>query len=188
MTYVGQSINVEKRYNDHVRDLSNNKHHNHKVQNSYDAFGTPKFKLLDTCDIDQLNDAEYNWINDLDTIREDLNLVSGGASGFGPNAGRSKYSMMQILKAFGLLRRHAHTYKEIALRLDAHPDFVRDIGRGHAHSWLSGYGERYDAMLLLHKTPKKPWIPVNASFGTHLKTGGQHLPSSTTNFIVLYDL
>jgi group I intron endonuclease len=42
-TYIGSSINVEKRWNSHKNKLKNNKHHSKKLQNSWNKHGEDNF-------------------------------------------------------------------------------------------------------------------------------------------------
>lgn len=43
--YIGESNNVEKRWEQHLLDLRENNHHNYKLQNDWNAFGEDFFKF-----------------------------------------------------------------------------------------------------------------------------------------------
>ena len=47
--YIGQSINIEKRWKDHKKDLRNNIHKNQHLQNAYN-----KYKYLKSTNIKKL--------------------------------------------------------------------------------------------------------------------------------------
>ena len=73
--YIGKSVNVERRWRQHRRYLSSNKHHNTKLQADWNTYGETCFKFsvfssaeaADIGDIEEsaigeiLGDACYNW-------------------------------------------------------------------------------------------------------------------------------
>jgi group I intron endonuclease len=63
--YIGQSINIEKRYASHLRQLKNNKHVNKHLQSSYLKYGADNFELiiLVECLEESLATEEQNQIN-----------------------------------------------------------------------------------------------------------------------------
>lgn len=50
--YVGSSCNIFKRWNEHRRDLNNNKHHSIKLQRAWNKYGEKHFyfEILETCE------------------------------------------------------------------------------------------------------------------------------------------
>lgn len=79
--YVGSSINIEKRWNRHRKDLVKNRHHNIFMQRSYLKYGDDCFVyfVLEYADIvsrDTLNKQEQYWI---DLIKPEYNI--GGVAG-----------------------------------------------------------------------------------------------------------
>lgn len=62
--YIGQSINIEKRWKDHKKDLRNNIHKNQHLQNAYNKYGENNFNfyILEECDKSILNDKEKFYI------------------------------------------------------------------------------------------------------------------------------
>ena len=67
--YVGQSTNIEKRWDDHKLLLNKNQHSNLRLQYSWNAHGEDRFdfSILEECDIDELNDLEIYWVDKLRT-------------------------------------------------------------------------------------------------------------------------
>jgi len=43
--YIGESFNIERRWNEHKLDLENNSHHSYKLQNDYNIYGKNNFKF-----------------------------------------------------------------------------------------------------------------------------------------------
>lgn len=77
--YVGQSTNIRKRWNDHIRDLEKGKHHSQKLQKAYDEYGFESFSfsILEICERDSLNQKESEWILKLDALENGYNMRPG---------------------------------------------------------------------------------------------------------------
>ena len=71
-TYVGQSINIEKRFKQYKR-LDCKKQP--KLYNSFQKYGVEnhKFEIIEECFIEQLNEREIYWKQYYNTINEGLN-------------------------------------------------------------------------------------------------------------------
>lgn len=67
--YIGSAVNLEKRKNQHLRLLRNNKHHNQHLQNSYNKYSKYDFEwhiIEIVTDITQLISREQFYIKKLD--------------------------------------------------------------------------------------------------------------------------
>ena len=62
--YVGQSIDIEKRWKQHEYMLNKKKHHSIKLQNSWNKHGEKsfKFEIVEECDVLELNNLERFYI------------------------------------------------------------------------------------------------------------------------------
>lgn len=62
-TYVGQSQNIEDRWNNHKSSLRNGAHINEKLQSEWDKFGEDPFKfiILEECHKYDLTAKESYW-------------------------------------------------------------------------------------------------------------------------------
>lgn len=84
--YIGQSVNIEKRWIHHKHSLNTHNHRNNHLQNSWDKYGQNSFEfnILELCDKDNLNDNEIWWINYFDSTnpKKGYNLDSGGNSNY----------------------------------------------------------------------------------------------------------
>ena len=78
--YVGQSINIEKRFKQHKRELNNNYHNNSHLQKAWNKYGKSSFVflILEKTFKNMLNNAEIFWINFLETYNSGYNLTRGG--------------------------------------------------------------------------------------------------------------
>lgn len=80
--YIGQSVDIEKRWSVHKAELKNNYHHNIHLQNAWNKYGEKNFKfsIIEECDVDQLNQREIYWISKFDSCENGYNLTSGGGN------------------------------------------------------------------------------------------------------------
>jgi len=65
--YIGSSINIQKRWNEHKRDLNNNKHHSIYLQRAWNKYGANhfEFNIIETCFFFALIFREQHYINTL---------------------------------------------------------------------------------------------------------------------------
>ncbi len=65
--YVGSSINLSKRFKEHIRTLNENTHHNNKLQNSYNKHGKNNFLfiIIEYCEKENLIKREQHYIDEL---------------------------------------------------------------------------------------------------------------------------
>lgn len=82
--YIGQSINIHKRYKGHISKLNQNTHHNQYLQNSWNKYGKENFtfNIIEQCDIDDLDELEKFYISYYKTCdrRYGYNIDDGGNS------------------------------------------------------------------------------------------------------------
>jgi group I intron endonuclease len=80
--YVGQSIDIENRFNDHFKSLRNNNHTNKYLQAVYNKYGEDIFEcgIIEVCDENELDDREIYWISYLNSNDNQYgyNLTIGG--------------------------------------------------------------------------------------------------------------
>ena len=67
--YVGQAVDIKKRWREHTLALNKNQHDNRRLQNSWNVHGEDRyeFSVIEECDIDELDDLEIYWIDKLRT-------------------------------------------------------------------------------------------------------------------------
>lgn len=72
--YVGQSVDIKKRWYEHKRKLNNA---THSLKISFKKFGIDKFEfiVLELCEQESLNERETHWINKLKPV---FNSFKGG--------------------------------------------------------------------------------------------------------------
>lgn len=81
--YVGQAVDIERRWGRHLRELKYGYHHNAILQKSYDKHGPDAFSfvLLEECPVDTLGEREIFWIAKKDSFENGYNLNRGGDGG-----------------------------------------------------------------------------------------------------------
>lgn len=64
--YIGQSVNIKKRWNRHRTELNNNEHCNSHLQNAWNKYGEENFvfNILSECVENQLNELEQMYIKE----------------------------------------------------------------------------------------------------------------------------
>ena len=87
--YIGQSVDIEKRWTVHKRLLNKNKHHNNHLQNAWNKYTEKNFifTIVEKCSIDSLNSREQYWIAVNDSYNNGYNLDKGGSGILGYRKG-----------------------------------------------------------------------------------------------------
>lgn len=70
MKYIGQSVNIRKRWQEHRRELNKGTHHNDHLQNAWTLYGSKNFlfTVLELCDKESLDTLEKRWVETLKTM------------------------------------------------------------------------------------------------------------------------
>lgn len=78
--YIGLSIDIERRWKTHQRDLRNNKHENSHLQNAYNKYGVNNFKysIIEECSSEDLKTREKYWIHFYNSKEKGYNMSDGG--------------------------------------------------------------------------------------------------------------
>lgn len=83
--YIGQSINLKQRLQNHKRLLKQGKHENSYLQISVEKHGLSsfEFRVLEKCSVNELDERERYWISKFDSMnrKKGYNLESGGNLG-----------------------------------------------------------------------------------------------------------
>ena len=78
--YVGQSVDIGKRWDSHRYELNKNNHHNQYLQRSWNKYGEKSFEftLLEQCDKSLLDLKESYWVEYYDSFNNGYNMTEGG--------------------------------------------------------------------------------------------------------------
>lgn len=139
--YVGQSIQIERRYRAHINNLENNEASD-KLQNAYILYGFPTYEILIECAAQELNYNEnmaieiFNSVeNGFNSFNESNQLYAGGIKS-GEDCGSSKYTNAEILQAAKLMCNPQLSLKQISEITNIGYDNIRKIYQGRNHSWI----------------------------------------------------
>jgi group I intron endonuclease len=135
--YIGQSVNIEKRFKEHLYALARGDS-NGKLLYAYKNYGNPELIILEECDTAVLNDRELHYINALDTVTTGLNEWAGPVSvcrgQAHPNA---KYTDLQILEVIKLLASEKFiSFKDISAHTKVSISSIENVSCGKVGSHL----------------------------------------------------
>lgn len=154
-TYIGQSINIEKRYRQHILNI-HNRTANYKILETYDIYGLPKLDILSECAIEDLDRYEEECIDIWDSVNSGCNIYihSNQAPTYtGYGYGNSKYLKVSITKVFNLLVLTNKSFADIETLTDIPIATISSISALTSHAWLK---EEYpDSYLVLKKKKGK---------------------------------
>lgn len=136
--YIGQSVNIERRYTTHCCTLRNNTA-NYKLIEAYSLYGLPEYEILSECTTVELDTQEDECIDIYNSVDNGFNIhytanQAPEYTGFG--YGNSKYTKDQILKVFDLLVNTNKTYSNIEELTGVPANSVCNISIGRSHVWL----------------------------------------------------
>lgn len=104
--YIGQSIDIERRYRDHLSKLRRGAHAR-KLQEAFNTYGTPYLTILfEENNQSRLDSLELEAIDLFDSVNTGFNTntdVGGGCNLTGESAGNACYTNVQIEEQFHLL-------------------------------------------------------------------------------------
>lgn len=151
--YIGQSINIEKRFKEHIKDLRNNSH-SIKMNEAFKLFGLPILETLIECSNTELDLIENEAIDIWDAVASGFNTLSEANGGYklrGEDAHVAIYSNSQILEVFNYLIDYPNlSLKDISIITRVAYGTVAMVSQGASHKWLAEvYPNRYDTLLNL---------------------------------------
>jgi len=150
--YIGQSVNIEKRFLQHLHSMRNNLA-NYKLNEAYKLYGKPTLDILVECRIDELDEYEDESIGIFDSVNNGFNIYSyanqAPTSAKGPESGNAKYSKVQILRVFDLLVNSPElSFKQISENTKVSVSVISNISCAKLHSWLrEEYPEKYNILI-----------------------------------------
>ena len=154
LVYIGQTVSLSRRKDQHYQSLKSFTHFNIKVQEAYSLFGLPEFIVLEKVASSSLNDRELYWGTEFAVLNSNgLNIIKPGIGpGSGVDSIASKYSKIQILKVFSLLLAGTYTLIDISKRTGVGRGVVAKVAYGESHTWLQEqYPIKYAKMLLVDR-------------------------------------
>ena len=78
--YIGQSVDVRKRKNEHFGALKSGRHPNVHLQRAWNNGARFDFEIIEQCSVADLNEREIYWIAEYDSFYNGYNQCEGGKS------------------------------------------------------------------------------------------------------------
>lgn len=97
--YIGQSIEIEKRWYNHINALNLNYHSNIHLQRAWNKYGAENFNfyIIELCEQEKLDEREIFYIAKYNTFKDGYNRTSGGKGC--PNVVVSEETRRKLAKA-----------------------------------------------------------------------------------------
>lgn len=96
--YIGQSIDIDKRFKSHKQKLNSNTHYNVHLQNAWNKYGENEFEfsIICECEENKLNELEEYYIFCLDATNLEIgyNVALGGNSSKTSDTTKKKLSLL----------------------------------------------------------------------------------------------
>lgn len=137
--YIGQSINIIKRKNEHETRIDTaSKFDKHLQKLGTDCF---TFTVLEECPSNLLNEREKYWIAFYDTTdpEKGYNLTPGGTSQRGEDNIQAKLSEQEVLEIIKLLEQNELTDMAISKIYNVHYNTISNINRCYTWTNLHNY-------------------------------------------------
>jgi group I intron endonuclease len=136
--YVGQSVNIERRYTQHINTLKNSTA-SKKLLKAYQIYGFPKLQIVIECAISELDDIEKEAIEIFDSVNNGFNIyidANEAPVAKGVEAGNAKYTREQLLKVYYYLANTSLDLKEVSNLTNIPISTVYSLSTGKSHQWL----------------------------------------------------
>lgn len=150
--YIGQSINLERRYQDHYKNHANPnlKDFQTKFYRALRKYGFENFTYEiieedDTYDPDTLDEREIYWIKYYDSYNNGYNSTIGGhlnLTTIGENHPMAKLTNKEVLEIKDLLKNSRETEYEIANKYKVTQSLISEINNGERWTTI-GINEKY---------------------------------------------
>lgn len=143
--YIGQSINIEKRFREHLNNMRKHKAYN-KLQEAFDTFGPPSLEIYKVCTEKELDTTENECIKKYNSVINGFNTLekAGNPDLKGYLSPNAKYTKEVYVAIFLDLVNTDLYIKDIATKHNVGWYTVSGIANGTNHLWLSEeYPEQY---------------------------------------------
>lgn len=97
--YIGQSIDIQNRFNRHKYLMINNKNKSGFIQSVYNKYGMPLFEILEECLYDDLNSREQHYLDLHFDDDKCCNLNKNAVSSKGYKYPKETIERMKMLRA-----------------------------------------------------------------------------------------
>lgn len=134
--YIGQSINIEKRYTEHLRDLRDGTS-SPKLLEAFKKYGKPSLEVLIECSTSELDYNEEELIKEFDSVDNGFNTLykPGNPLIRGVDSVHAKLDKSIYINIFKELI-SGSTIEAISSKYNVSKHIVAHIKIGRTHLWL----------------------------------------------------
>lgn len=146
--YIGQSVNIEKRFTQHIVSLQTGKA-SKKLLDAYKVYGVPTLFILKSCGTCELDEAEIYYIKEFSSVENGFNTYSTPYEFItfnGTEAANAKYSESLIVDTLMYLCIPGSSVSKAEVEFGIKAASVSAILAQKQHLWVF---ERYPELLKL---------------------------------------
>lgn len=137
LSYIGQSIDIERRYNEHRTTDDGYSFHNAIKEHGWEDF---EFEILELCPPNQLNEKEQYWVSFYDSYKHGYNETPGGEGSY--MSGKKKPVAQYDLNGNFIAEYESTLDAERVLDIKPKTSNIYDVCKGKAYQ-SNGYQWRY---------------------------------------------
>lgn len=120
--YIGQSVQIEERFNEHKNPMNWNRQKNKKLYQAFLDFGLNNFSfdVIEECESSKLNERENYWISYYNTYPNQYNMTPGGQFNAGechPSHKLTKQDVINIRTRYANKERRQEVYLDYKNRI-----------------------------------------------------------------------
>ena len=137
--YIGQSVNIPKRFQQHIRDFKSGTAAK-KLLDAYKQYGLPKCIVVDICQSELLDSREIHYIAKYNSCDNGFNTYSSPYQApfyRGVDSGNSKYSKDLIIDTMMYLCIDGTNVKDAETEFGLPVATINNILSGKQHVWFS---------------------------------------------------
>lgn len=174
--YIGESVDIYRRWREHAQDLKDGAHDNVHLQRSWDKYGECNFKfnIIEKCKEDDLLEREKYWIKFYDSFNNGYNQTEGGEGCLGYKHNNEAKEKMKKIKReqFQDIRNReklskAHEFESLPIyQIDFNGNIVKQWQSANWAAKMLGFSQTRIYEALNHNNRKKTyggyiWIYVD---------------------------
>lgn len=175
--YIGQSIDIERRFSAHLYTLKNNTS-SAKLQKAFEITGLPSLEILVECTEEELDSIEKEAIEIFNATTEGLNSSVGGNHTQSKD-GKSCYLLSHELDIYRNILQDLitdTTCKKISEKFNVTLDIVLQISSLKSHSWLAeDLPEEYSILEKINTIGRKVYFSKLANIDIVSPEGPVHI-------------
>lgn len=145
--YIGKTINLQHRIEDHFSRLLNNKHHSHKLQHAVNKYGIDHFQLTYT-EVEVENEQELNML-EIQEIEKYDSYYNGYNETLGGDGNASLFTFDLRVLIHQICNKYEGVKRQIARYFDCDDSTITAIANNEAYSKIE-YSED-ELTILINK-------------------------------------